>query len=61
MNKEKLINFIQENIEADDFTGGVDEKQVDYVQDTLDLELTESYKWFITNYGYGGLFGVDIL
>ncbi|KAA0760101.1 SMI1/KNR4 family protein [Bacillus sp. SH5-2] len=61
MNKEELINFIKINMESDDFTGGVDKKQVDYVQDTLQLKLPESYKWFLTNYGSGGLFGVDIL
>jgi len=61
MNKEELTNFIKVNMESDDFTGGVDKKQVDYVQDTLQLKLPESYKWFLTNYGSGGLFGVDIL
>lgn len=61
MNKEELTNFIKINMESDDFTGGVDKKQVDYVQDTLQLKLPESYKWFLTNYGSGGLFGVDIL
>jgi hypothetical protein len=61
MNKEELIYFIQENMESDDFTGGVDEKQIEYVQNTLEVQLPESYKWFLTNYGSGGLFGVDIL
>ena len=61
MNKEELTNFINNNMESDDFTGGVDEKQISYVQDTLKLKLPESYKWFLTNYGSGGLFGVDIL
>lgn len=61
MNKEELINFIKKNMEIDDFTGGVDVKQIDYVQDTLKLELPESYKWFLNNYGSGGLYGVDIL
>src|SRR5699024_3037041 len=61
MNKEELTNFIKENMETGDFTGGVDEKQIDYLQDTLKLKLPESYKWFLTNYGSGGVFGVDIL
>ncbi|MEZ0118731.1 UNVERIFIED_ORG: hypothetical protein ABRZ91_002688 [Heyndrickxia coagulans] len=61
MNKEELIYFIQENMESDDFTGGVDEKQIEYVQNTLEVQLPKSYKWFLTNYGSGGLFGVDIL
>ena len=61
MNKEELTNFIKRNMEPDDFTGGVDRKQIDYVQDTLKLKLPESYKWFLNNYGSGGLYGVDIL
>ncbi|MBL5783667.1 hypothetical protein B5V88_17500 [Heyndrickxia sporothermodurans] len=61
MNKQELTNFIKKNMELDDFTGGVDGKQIDYVQDTLKLKLPESYKWFLNNYGSGGLYGVDIL
>ncbi|MDQ0269187.1 SMI1/KNR4 family protein [Cytobacillus purgationiresistens] len=40
---------------------GVVGKQIDYVQDSLKLKLPESYKWFLNNYGSGGLYGVDIL
>lgn len=61
MYKEELTNFINRNMESDDFTGGVDEKQIGFVQDTLKLKLPESYKWFLTNYGSGGIFGVYIL
>ncbi|XOQ15351.1 MAG: SMI1/KNR4 family protein [Shouchella clausii] len=61
MNKEELMNFIKRNMEPGDFTGGVDGKQIDYIQDTLKLKLPDSYKWFLTNYGSGGLYGVDIL
>src|SRR5699024_10904893 len=48
-------------MEPDDFTGGVDKRQVNYIQDTLNIKLPESYKWFLYNYGSGGLYGVDIL
>lgn|SRR5690625_412666 len=61
MNKEKLINFMMRYMEPDDFTGGVDKRQVNYIQDTLNIKLPESYKWFLYNYGSGGLYGVDIL
>jgi hypothetical protein len=61
MNKEELTNFINENMESDDFTGGVEESQITVVQDKLGVELPESYKWFLTTYGSGGSFGVDIL
>lgn len=61
MQKEELTNFINEHNESDDFTGGVAESQVNVVQNELGVELPESYKWFLTTYGSGGSFGVDIL
>lgn len=61
MDKEELINFIDEHKESDDFTGGVDESQINLVQNELGVELPGSFKWFLTAYGSGGLFGVDIL
>ncbi|MGG0412344.1 SMI1/KNR4 family protein [Peribacillus simplex] len=61
MNKVELTNIINEHNESDDFTGGVDESQINVVQNELGVELPESYKWFLTTYGSGGSFGVDIL
>lgn len=63
MNKSKaeITNFIKENIESEDFTGGVDDNSINQVQDTLDARFPESYKWFLSSYGSGGLFGVNIL
>lgn len=61
MNRDGLTTFIYKQQESDDFTGGIDETQVNIVQSELGLELPESYKWFLTNYGSGGLFGVNIL
>ncbi|MFJ6413361.1 SMI1/KNR4 family protein [Terribacillus saccharophilus] len=61
MNKEQLINFINEHKESDDFTGGVDENQISHIQNELGVDLPESYKWFLTTYGSGGIFGIDIL
>ncbi len=61
MNKEELIHFIDKNMEVNDFTGGIDKKQIDDVQDALNLKLPKSYKWFLYHYGSGGLYGVDIL
>lgn len=61
MDKVELINFINEHMEPDDFTGGVDDSQINFVQEELGVEFPESYKWFLTTYGSGGLFGVDIL
>ncbi|MDL4841736.1 SMI1/KNR4 family protein [Aquibacillus sp. LR5S19] len=61
MDKEELTNFINKHKESDDFTGGVDESQINYIQSELGVELPESFKWFLSTYGSGGLFGVDIL
>ncbi|MGM0805596.1 MAG: SMI1/KNR4 family protein [Bacillota bacterium] len=61
MNKEELKKFINKLKEPDDFTGGVDKVQIDAIQNELGVELPESYKWFLTTYGSGGLFGVNIL
>ncbi|QHA93614.1 SMI1/KNR4 family protein [Bacillus sp. N1-1] len=61
MNRDKLINFINSNAEPDDFTGGIDIKQIENVQDSLKLKFPESYKWFLNDYGSGGLYGIDIL
>ncbi|MEC0273160.1 SMI1/KNR4 family protein [Peribacillus frigoritolerans] len=61
MNYSKLQEFIKEYGQDDDFTGGVAESQVNVVQNELVVELPESYKWFLTTYGSGGSFGVDIL
>ena len=61
MDKEELINFINEHKESDDFTGGINEIIINSIQEELRVELPDSYKWFLTNYGSGGLFGVDIL
>lgn len=46
MDKEELIDFINEHMESDDFTGGVDESQINSIQNELGVELPESYKWF---------------
>lgn len=61
MNKQELTNFIRRDMEPDDFTGGVKGKQIDLIEDALKLKLPDSYKWFLNNYGSGGLYGVDIL
>ncbi|WP_270342021.1 SMI1/KNR4 family protein [Bacillus mobilis] len=61
MGQKELINFINENMELDDFTGGIDEKQINIIQNKLGVVLPKSYQWFLSNYGSGGIFGVDIL
>lgn len=61
MDFESLTTFIDKNKELDDFTGGANESQIILVQNELGVAFPESFKWFLTTYGSGGLFGVDIL
>lgn len=61
MNEKELTNFINKNMESDDFTGGIDESLINVIQNELGIVLPKSYQWFLINYGSGGMFGVDIL
>ncbi len=58
LNYSKLQEFIKEYGQGDDFTGGVSEDKVKETELKLQVSLPDSYKWFLRNYGYGGLFGV---
>lgn len=60
MDCKELTTLITRFKETNDFTGGVDKAQITFVQNELGVELPESYKWFLSNYGSGGMFGVDI-
>ena len=43
------------------FTGGISEKKINYIENELGVILPESYKFFLGNYGSGGMFGVEII
>jgi antitoxin YobK len=59
--REELTAFIEENVEDDDFTGGVSVEEAAKIEEELGVVLPQSYRWFLSNYGSGGLFGSDIL
>ncbi|BBW98608.1 SMI1/KNR4 family protein [Geobacillus icigianus] len=61
MNEKELTALINENMEPDDFTGGVAESEIKRIQNELGVMLPKSYQWFLMNYGSGGMFGIDIL
>ncbi|MFC7393062.1 SMI1/KNR4 family protein [Scopulibacillus cellulosilyticus] len=63
ISKEKVEKIIKENKDKDAgfFTGRVDENVVKSLENELQVNLPNSYKWFLLNYGSGGLYGVDIL
>jgi len=63
MDYSKVEKFIKENDSKDHatITGGVSEEKVEFIEDELNVNLPESYKWFLKNFGSGGVYGVDIL
>ncbi|MEF2093315.1 SMI1/KNR4 family protein [Bacillus sp. CFBP9009] len=58
MKYSDLQEFIKQYVEDDDFTGGISEDNVKETEQKLQVSLPESYKWFLRNYGYGGLFSL---
>lgn len=61
MSRKEIEQIIAENIEKGYFTGGTTENMVKQIEESLNINLSESYKWFLMNYGSGGIFGVNIL
>ncbi|MGG3571862.1 SMI1/KNR4 family protein [Bacillus gobiensis] len=57
----KVEDLINNNKERGIFTGGTSDKNIDEIEDSLNVKLPESYKWFLRKYGAGGMFGVLIL
>jgi len=58
---QEIENFIKENETFSSFTGGVEENKIIEVEEALNVRLPNSYKWFLTKYGYGAVFGQEIL
>ncbi len=54
---EELINNGPDRL----ITGGVGDNRIVEVEKELGVKLPESYKWFLREYGHGGIAGVDIL
>ncbi|TWK50461.1 Antitoxin YobK [Bacillus paralicheniformis] len=65
MDYSKVEKFIKENdskhADPHDFTGGISEEKITKTENDLKTILPESYKWFLRNFGSGGVYGVDIL
>ncbi|MFS0765683.1 SMI1/KNR4 family protein [Peribacillus phoenicis] len=61
MKYSKLQEFIKTNRQDAYFTGGVSDEKVQETEIKLQVPLPDSYKWFLRNYGYGGIFGVEII
>ena len=57
----KILEMITQYEEDDDFCGEVSEADIKLVEEKLNVIFPESYKWFVRNYGSGGICGVEIL
>ena len=57
----KIIDIIKRYGEENDFYGKISEDDIKLVEKSLGIIFPESYKWFILNYGSGGICGVEIL
>lgn len=57
---EIIRDLISEYYESNDFTGSVSEIRIKQIEDMLGVVLPESYKWFIREYGHGGIGGIEI-
>ena len=60
MNKEDVKRILLDYEEEFFFTGGVSAELIMEIENELDVKLPESYKWFLSHYGYGGINGVLI-
>ncbi|MGG3798565.1 SMI1/KNR4 family protein [Metabacillus fastidiosus] len=60
MDKQDIKKLIMSHEEEFFFTGGIKEELVQEIEKELNVKLSESYKWFLSHYGYGGINGVLI-
>lgn len=60
MSYQKLKIFIEENSKMNDFSGGIKNHKIEYIESILKLKLPLEYKNFLCDFGYLGLYGVEI-
>lgn len=58
--KNEIARIIQEKKQYCNYTGGVDSNRVLQIETILNVDLPESYKWFLQNYGHILIMGVEI-
>ena len=59
LNKEAVIELIN-NAPKKFFVGALDDSKISDIEKRLNVKLPESYKWFLLEYGTGGVFGIEI-
>ncbi|MCY8008587.1 SMI1/KNR4 family protein [Bacillus haynesii] len=58
---KKVEGFINDNKDHATITGGVSEEKVKFIENELNVNLPESYRWFLKKYGSGGIYAANIL
>ncbi|SDC80479.1 SMI1-KNR4 cell-wall [Melghirimyces thermohalophilus] len=61
MSQEKILSMIQQYGNNRSFTGPVDDSRIKQIENMLEVTLPDDYKWFVRNFGHGGIAGVEIL
>jgi len=58
MNKQTILNLINKTEIKKIFAGGVNINITEEIEKDLNVILPESYKWFLKEFGHGGLAGL---
>lgn len=59
LNRNTIVELIN-NSAKKFFVGALDNNKINAIEERLNISLPESYKWFLKEYGTGGVFGVEI-
>lgn len=60
MGREDLVKLIESDDEAF-FVGKLTDDKIEFCEKSLNVILPESFKWFLKEYGTGGMNGVEII
>ncbi|WPC43877.1 SMI1/KNR4 family protein [Clostridium sp. JS66] len=58
--KNEIVRIIGGKKHYSNYTGGVDNSRVLQIETILKVDLPESYKWFLQNYGHILIMGIEI-
>lgn len=61
MEQDRINDLIKKAGTEAFFVGGVDDSNINEIENQLNVKLPNSYKWFLKTYGHGSLCGVFIL
>ncbi|MFB0844492.1 SMI1/KNR4 family protein [Paenibacillus oleatilyticus] len=59
MNTNQVVKLIK-NAKKSFFVGALDDAKIINIEDRLNVKFPDSYKWFLREYGTGGVIGVEI-